>query len=75
MHTIKKRRISANMSQEEVAKKLNVTQGAVSQWEDGSCMPRADKLLELARLYDCTVENLLNKNIDDLEKTTDDQTS
>lgn len=47
------------MSQEELAKHLGVTQVAVSQWETGETRPRIDKLLRLACVLDCTVDELL----------------
>lgn len=59
MTAIKRMRIRANLSQAVLAKKLHVTQGAVSQWEEGTCLPRADKLPELAKIFDCTVDELL----------------
>ncbi len=58
MTAIKTKRINAGLSQDEVARRLDVTQGAVSQWEDGSCLPRADKLPELAKMFGCTVDEL-----------------
>jgi transcriptional regulator with XRE-family HTH domain len=61
MTAIRTKRISAGFSQEEVARRLDVTQGAVSQWEDGSCMPRADKLPELAKIFCCSVDELLKE--------------
>lgn len=57
--SIKKQREIANISQVDLAKKINVTQGMVSQWETKEFMPRADKLLALAEILNCTVDDLL----------------
>lgn len=52
-------RNKAGLSQAVVADKLGIKPASVSQWETGKTMPNADKLLELAALYGCTVEELL----------------
>lgn len=57
--SIKKRREVANISQVDLAKEIGVTQGMVSQWENKEFMPRADKLLLLAKILNCTVDELL----------------
>ncbi len=49
------------MSQQELAKKLSISQGAVSQWETGKSMPRAEMLPKLADCLGCTVDELLKK--------------
>lgn len=46
-------------TQKEVAELLGVRPAAVSKWECGKARPSADKLLILAKLYGCTVEDLL----------------
>lgn len=54
-------RKAAGLSQVEAARRLGVTQGALSQWESGTSLPRADKLPEIARLYGCTVDELFGE--------------
>lgn len=49
-----------NMTQAEVAKILGVTDAAVSQWENGTHMPRVSILVKLAGLYGCSVDDLLH---------------
>lgn len=49
----------AGLTQQESARKLGVSQGAVSQWENGNIKPRAAILIKLAELYDCTIDDLL----------------
>ena len=56
---IKEKREQANISQSELAKQLDVTQGAVSQWEVGISMPRTELLPKLAEVLKCTVDELL----------------
>lgn len=52
-------REKAGISQSELAKQLDVTQGAVSQWESGQTRPRSDMLVRLADALKCTVDELL----------------
>ena len=59
------------ISQSQLATKMNVTQGAVSQWENGQVKPRADTLIKLAAILGCTVDELLKGEEKDA-KTNDD---
>ncbi|MEE1014102.1 MAG: helix-turn-helix transcriptional regulator [Clostridia bacterium] len=59
MNAIKKLRQEANLSQSELADRLKVTQGAVSQWENGLSLPTTDKLIEIANVLDCEISDLL----------------
>ena len=52
-------RKKAGLSQQYIADHLGISQGAVSQWEQGLSMPSADKLLLLAKLLGCTTDELL----------------
>lgn len=47
------------MSQESVAARIGITQQAVAKWEAGEALPRAERLIQLAKLYGCTVDELL----------------
>lgn len=58
---IKNIREQAGLTQVEVAKALNVSQSAVAAWETGQTLPRADKLIDIAKLLNCTIEELLKK--------------
>ena len=55
-------RLAADMSGAEVAEVLGISRQAVNHWEIGKAMPEADKLLKLAALYNCRVEDLLIGN-------------
>ena len=50
-----------NLTQAQVAKALGVQQSAVAQWESGETKPLADKLLALAKLFGCTIDELLKQ--------------
>lgn len=47
-------------SQEELAYKLGVSRQAVSKWERSESSPDTDNLIELAKLYGVTLDELLN---------------
>lgn len=60
MNVMRERRLrGAILTQREVAKILGVKESAVSKWERGVSKPRADKLPVIAKLYGCTIEELL----------------
>ena len=49
------------MTQEELAEKLGVTPQAVSKWETDNSYPDIDLLVEIADLFNCTVDELLGR--------------
>ena len=53
---IKRLRRLKGYSQEQLARKLNVTQGAVSHWEKGISNPEAAQLLLMAQIFDVTLD-------------------
>ena len=44
------------LSQEELADKLGVSRQAVSKWERSEASPDTDNLIELAKLYDISID-------------------
>ena len=64
-----------NLTQEQLAEKLYITDRAVSKWERGLSLPDADKMLELCSILDINVNELLiGEKIDmkDNEKKTEE---
>lgn len=49
-----------NLSQEELGEKLGVTNKTVSRWETGTYMPPVDVLLQMSKLYDVSVNEILS---------------
>ena len=49
-----------NLTQEQLAEKLYITDRAVSKWERGLSLPDADKMLDLCNILDINVNELLN---------------
>ena len=60
------KRKEKNLTQEELAEKLGITNKAVSKWENGKCMPDLSIIQELCNILGITVSTLLsgdeNKN-------------
>ena len=52
-------RTKAGLSQAAVAEELGISAASVSYWESGKTMPDPRKLPTIAKLYGCTVDELL----------------
>lgn len=61
---MKAERARFGLTIEDVAKKVGVNRNSVFRWESGEVEPTAENLEKLARLYDCTVEYLLEQTTD-----------
>ena len=60
---LKKLRKDNNLSQEELAEKLNVTRQSVSKWESGVAYPEMDKVIQICKMFNINIDDLLNKDI------------
>lgn len=58
MNIIKKLRESKGMTQKALAHRLGVERSTVAKWETGEATPRSDKLLEIAKIFGCTIDDL-----------------
>lgn len=58
---IKLARLKAGMTQAQLAKVLNVTQGTVGSWEVGIAFPRPRNLVKLSEVLKIPVSELLRK--------------
>ncbi len=59
---IRKYRKINNMSQDELAEKLNVTRQSVSLWENGQTQPSLENIVALAKLFKVSTDELLVSN-------------
>ena len=50
-------------TQDDLAKKLNISRQAVSKWETGTAIPDLEVLLKISKLYDITINDLLEPKI------------
>ena len=58
------RQLSANMTQETLAEKLNVSRQTISKWEMDAANPEMDKALEICKIFSCTLDNLFREEMD-----------
>ena len=68
------------LSQEELGYKLNVTRQTVSKWELGQTTPEMDKLAEMSKIFNVSVDELINDseerkdiNMDPINNKIEDQ--
>ena len=52
-----------NISQEQLAEKLEVSRQAVSKWESGNGYPETEKLIAICEIFNCSIDNLLKGKI------------
>ena len=55
------------LSQEELADQLGVSRQAISKWERGEASPDTDNLIELARIYGISLDELLGLKKEDTD--------
>lgn len=60
---ISKSRKENNYTQEQLADILGVSRQSVSKWESDIAYPETEKLIELGKLFDCSMDYLLKENI------------
>ena len=56
---LKELRIEKQLSQAELADLLSTGQSSISAWERGDREPLAHQLVDLARVFECSVDYLL----------------
>lgn len=59
MNVIKELRQQQRIKQADLAKRLNVAQSTVSGWENDLFEPSGESLVELAKIFDVSVDYLL----------------
>lgn len=57
----------AGLSQEELAEKLEVSRQAVSKWETKEAVPDMEKIIAIAELFDCSIDDLVKDTINDVK--------
>ncbi len=52
-----------NLSQEQLADKLNMSRQSISKWELGLSYPDMEKIIEICGVLNCTLDNLLDDGV------------
>lgn len=60
---LSKLRKENNYTQEQLADILGVSRQSISKWESDMAYPETDKLIKLGRLFECSMDYLLNEDI------------
>ena len=64
---IKEKRKEKKITQSELAEKLNVTERAISKWENGICMPDSGIITELCKILHITINDLFSGEVVDMK--------
>lgn len=65
---ISSRRKEKNITQSELAEKLNITDRAISKWENGVCLPDANNMPELCKILDISINDLFSGEVVDMKE-------
>ena len=63
------RQLSADMTQEALAERLNVSRQTISKWEMDASKPEMDKAIELCKVFNCSLDNLF---VDEMDRCSDE---
>lgn len=61
------KRKEKNITQSELAERLNITDRAISKWENGICLPDASNMLDLCNILDITINDLFSGEVVDMK--------
>ena len=59
-------RKNKKMSQEQLAEKMNVSRQSVSKWETGEAYPEMNNILELCKILNCKINDLVHTDMTDI---------
>lgn len=60
---ISSKRKEKNITQNELAAKLNISDRAISKWENGICLPDASNMSELCKILDISINDLFSGEV------------
>ena len=64
---IQEKRKEHKLTQSDLAEKLNVTDRAISKWENGNCLPDAGTMPELCKILNISINDLFSGEIVDMK--------
>ena len=67
---LKKIRKEHNLSQEDLAEKLGVSRQSVSKWESNQAYPEMDKMIQICKMFNLNIDELLNHDINESKDIT-----
>ena len=60
------------MSQEQLAEKVNVSRQSVSKWENGEAYPEMHNMLQLCKIFNCKINDLVHTEMSDFSSLDDE---
>ncbi len=60
-------RKTKKLSQEDLAEKMGVSRQSVSKWETGDAYPEMNNILEICKIFNCHINDLVNDSIIDID--------
>ena len=64
---IQEKRKEQKLTQSELAEKLNITDRAISKWENGVCMPDVGTIPEICNILNITINDLFSGEVVDMK--------
>lgn len=64
---LKKLRKNKKLSQEDLAELTGVSRQSISKWETGDAYPEMNNIIELCKIFNCNISDLVNNSIIDLD--------
>ena len=61
-HRLKELRKASGITAAQLGKKLGVSRSAISNWENGNNQPNNSLLIELSKIFDCSIDFLLGNS-------------
>lgn len=55
-------RTNMNLSQEELANKLDISRQSVTKWENGQSFPDIQNLIQLSEIFKVSIDRLVKEN-------------
>ena len=66
---LKKIRKENNLTQEDLAEKLGVSRQSVSKWESNQAYPEMDKVVQICKMFNLNMDDLLNQDIKEVNNS------
>lgn len=70
---IKKYRLEANLSQDDLAEKIFVSRQTISNWENDKSYPDVNSLLLISEVFQISLDNLIKGDVERMRKEIDEQ--
>lgn len=57
---LKELREKNNLSQQQLAKEINISQSAIAKWELNKTQPTLTAIIKIANYFNCSTDDILN---------------